>query len=247
MRRSRHVFPDHAHEGIYAIGMMEEGGSYCFGTSRTDSLVAAGQICLINPGQVHSGVPVPKAHISYRMLYVATDQMPVSAGGEPPRFRCSVLYHPALYDRLRAICRALPQGGDGLETESRLVDTLGRLLQSCGVRIDDASVGGERSAVRKAREMLAADLDHKVTLAQVARSVGLSRYYLLRTFKRETGLSPHTFRTQRRIDQARRLLQQGQSIADVALTTGFADQAHFTNKFRQFVGATPRQYFASDL
>ena len=58
VRHSRHVFPDHVPEGLYAIGLMEEGGSYCFGPSRPDSLVAAGQICLINPGQVHSGVPL---------------------------------------------------------------------------------------------------------------------------------------------------------------------------------------------
>jgi hypothetical protein len=47
--RSRHVFPAHAHDGIYAIGMMLSGGSYCLGPEKAYSLVSPGQIALINP------------------------------------------------------------------------------------------------------------------------------------------------------------------------------------------------------
>jgi hypothetical protein len=65
---SRHVFPNHAHDGIYAIGMMHSGGTYGFGPRRTDGLVTPGQLVLLNPGQVHSGVLLPDTDITYEML-----------------------------------------------------------------------------------------------------------------------------------------------------------------------------------
>ncbi len=76
---SRHVFPDHAHDGIYAIGMMESGGAYCLGAQKSYSLVSPGQVALINPSQVHSGVPVPGKRISYRMIYFEMQLMATAA------------------------------------------------------------------------------------------------------------------------------------------------------------------------
>jgi quercetin dioxygenase-like cupin family protein len=68
VNQSRHVFPDHAHDGIYAIGMMATGGAYCLGPDKSYSLVSPGQIALINPNQVHSGVPVAGKRISLQSI-----------------------------------------------------------------------------------------------------------------------------------------------------------------------------------
>jgi len=46
----------------------------------------------------------------------------------------------------------------------------------------------------------------------------------------------------RRLDRARSELRRGRALADVALATGFADQAHFTRVFRAGVGLSPGQY-----
>ncbi|MEG6552565.1 AraC family ligand binding domain-containing protein, partial [Desulfocurvibacter africanus] len=66
---SPHAFPKHAHEH-YAIGVMEDGGAYCLEPDRDDCFVAAGEIALINPGQVHSGIPPSGVRATYRMLNV---------------------------------------------------------------------------------------------------------------------------------------------------------------------------------
>ena len=46
----------------------------------------------------------------------------------------------------------------------------------------------------------------------------------------------------RRLRHARTLLRQGQPLAEVALASGFADQAHFQRQFKRRVAATPGQY-----
>ena len=57
-------------------------------------------------------------------------------------------------------------------------------------------------------------------------------------------MTPHAYHLQLRIERAKVLLRNGWAPAEAALETGFADQSHFANTFRRFVGATPRQYVA---
>ncbi len=59
------------------------------------------------------------------------------------------------------------------------------------------------------------------------------------------GLPPHRYQLQQAVERAKTLLCGGASICQAALEAGFADQSHFSRRFREFTGATPRQYLAS--
>ena len=70
--------------------------------------------------------------------------------------------------------------------------------------------------------------------------MGLSQSYFSAAFKASTGVAPHQWQMKARIERVKaRLLQPGASLAHVADATGFADQAHMTRVFKQFVGITP--------
>jgi AraC-like DNA-binding protein len=246
---SRYSFPKHVHDTVYAVGLMEKGASYSLGPGRDDGLVGAGQIALINPGQVHSGVPVLGRAVTYRMLYFDIDLMrstaeELNAGqGVLPEFTSVVVNDTILRLKLIRLCRIMAGRSEGLERQSLLVDAMAHLLSGyAGVRKPREASVEHPCAVRQAKAFMAADLDQKITLDDLARCVGLSRYHLIRIFKQHTGLPPHLYRTQRRIDLAKTLLRQGMPFAQVALETGFTDQSHFTNKFKQFTAATPSQY-----
>lgn len=125
-----------------------------------------------------------------------------------------------------------------------MVTTAAVLLNTAGGLPHPPRSGGEeRRAIRLAKELLSSDWGRKISLEEVARSVGLSRYHFLRVFKKAIGLSPRGFRTQQRIEAAKVMIRHGEPFSQVALAAGFSDQSHFTNKFRQLTGATPRQYF----
>jgi AraC-like DNA-binding protein len=113
----------------------------------------------------------------------------------------------------------------------------------CNVPSKRTTVKSPAKSIQQAKAFLSENLDQRISLADAAGAVGLSRYHFLRVFKRETGLSPHLFRTLRRIDRAKQLLRGGLAPAHTALSVGFSDQSHFTNTFRRFTGATPGQYF----
>lgn len=78
------------------------------------------------------------------------------------------------------------------------------------------------------------------TLATVA---GMSPYYFCRAFKQSTGITPHRYVLHRRMEQAKRLLEQNQAhLLEIAQAVGFADQSQFTRVFHKMVGITPSHY-----
>jgi AraC-like DNA-binding protein len=118
---SGHTFPNHAHDAIYAFGVMEKGASYCLGRN-TDAVAEPGKLVLINPGQVHSGVPVADARITYRMVYVDADLMNALAGdlrgqADPlPEFKRMVVPDRQMVGMLTHLCRLMELSDDALET-----------------------------------------------------------------------------------------------------------------------------------
>jgi AraC family transcriptional regulator len=88
-----------------------------------------------------------------------------------------------------------------------------------------------------------AHLDRDMTLEELAREACLSRFHFARCFKAATGLSPHRYVLQRRLDRAKALLKGGTlSLTEVALTCGFSSQAHFSSSFKQAIGISPGHF-----
>jgi AraC-like DNA-binding protein len=69
--------------------------------------------------------------------------------------------------------------------------------------------------------------------------IGCSRSYLIRQFRKITGITPGAYLRQLQLARARRLLCDGWPIAEVAASMGFADQSHLTREFKRVYGTTP--------
>jgi AraC-like DNA-binding protein len=93
---------------------------------------------------------------------------------------------------------------------------------------------------RQAKEMLMSDLTGDIALDDIAAACGLSARQFGRAFRRSTGLPPHAWLNKARVDRAMVLLRQRrQSLSEIALECGFADQSHFTRVFVRRVGLSP--------
>ncbi len=137
----------------------------------------------------------------------------------------------------------LQQGGEIAEKQSAMYEAFSSLLARLGnCRTPTREMPAEPAAVLIGEEYIQANLETTISLETLAALSGLGPYNFLRVFKAAKGLPPHAFQTQLRIDLAKKLLSRGADIADVSYIAGFSDQCHFTRKFKQFTGATPRQY-----
>ncbi|WP_162946928.1 AraC family transcriptional regulator [Ruegeria sp. EL01] len=81
-----------------------------------------------------------------------------------------------------------------------------------------------------------------ISLDDLAGPAAMSRFHFARRFKQVTGLSPHRYITTRRIEEAKRLLKSDLPIATLAVMLGFADQSHFSSRFKAFVGTSPSAF-----
>jgi len=175
-----------------------------------------------------------------------------AAGGEPADGTRQIELrrtYRAGTPQLEHLVRALvveADGGNpsGLPFVEALVTAVSlQIVQQAGVRAPRPvrPRGGLSPTARKrVLEVIDARLEQGVSIDELARAAGLSPSYFMRAFKRAVGRPPHQHILTRRLERARVLLEQpGASLSDVALRTGFADQAHFTRLFKRQFGVTP--------
>lgn len=92
-------------------------------------------------------------------------------------------------------------------------------------------------------EYIQSHLHCELRLYQIASQVGISPYYLAHAFKATTGLSPHQFVLQCRLERSQQLLRNTQlPIAAIAYEVGFSNQSHMTTVFRKMLQTTPNMY-----
>lgn len=82
--------------------------------------------------------------------------------------------------------------------------------------------------------------EHRLSVAEMADTVGLSESWFAAAFKKTTGRTPHQWQVEQRVLRAQDLLRDSDlKVAEIAVQLGFSDQAHFTRAFRQVAGETP--------
>lgn len=98
--------------------------------------------------------------------------------------------------------------------------------------------------VQQISDYLDEHLGETITLDEVAQTVYLSKYYLERKFREETGASIYQMLLQKRMIRARNLMREGQPMIQIALSCGFSDYSGFYKAFRNEYGVSPRDYLA---
>ncbi|VVJ16591.1 Transcriptional regulator [Amycolatopsis camponoti] len=99
------------------------------------------------------------------------------------------------------------------------------------------------SVVAEALEWVERRLDQPFTVAELARRSGLGERTFLRRFSAATGTTPHRWLTERRLDRAQALLEEGRlSVEDIATACGYASAAALRHQFSRLRGTSPTSY-----
>lgn len=114
-----------------------------------------------------------------------------------------------------------------------------------GIRGADAPINGGLAAWqrRKSVAYIEEHLAELISLAALARLVGLSACYFCRAFRQSFGVPPQRYQLMQRIERAKTLLaKHAASVTDVSLTVGYNDTSAFCTAFRRVTGLTPSAY-----
>jgi AraC family transcriptional regulator len=198
-------------------------------------------------------VPLARSN-SFTALYFDPRQMDDEVGD---RFKLAALApqiyfsNPSLKFLLEKIRDALRsrEAPDTLYVESLCVLSaleLCQLNQRLSARASQPAGGLAPGQVRRLIEYMDAHLASDVGLGELADAAGLSRFHLIRAFKKTTGKTPYQFLLQRRVERARQLLERGRStIQEIARAVGYKNTSRFISAFRRLEGTTPGSFAAA--
>lgn len=237
-----HSFSHHSHDEI-EIGVNESGAARISIGGRTHRL-EPGHLLLAGPHQAHNGKRVGTRPWEYRALLIHPGflrPLDQAAGLPAPviRFRQPMVHDPALAAAVLDLHRLVASGAGSREEMSRLTRLLTEVMGRYALADKPAPKESPHPATERVREHLEARFHEHVSLDELSALADLSRYHLLRIFKRATGLPPNAYQQCLRIRAAQRMLRSGSPIAKVAIEVGFASVSHFTRQFKKIVGAPP--------
>ncbi len=222
-----------------------DGKSVAIGTARSGvvTIIPAGSSARWDiPGPVN----VVQLYLPHTTLVRVAGEADSSAPGE-------LLERTGLPDLVTS--RLLMSASDAIEGSAAL-DALFRhqLNDIVATRLLAAHVGSPAviqptlgglapTALRRAIERLRSDDDTDVSLSALASDVGLSRFHFCRAFKESTGLSPHAWLRQHRLEQAMTMLRDTDDpVVSIAAALGYASQTAFAAAFGKLTGETPSDW-----
>jgi len=236
-----HAYPLHTHDDWTV--MLVDRGVITYGLDGAMFEATPAALTLLPPGIVHDGRSA-RAGEGYRkrVLYLEGDWLP-----EPTVSRIArrpTIAHGSAVRAVRRVHAALQHPGDELAAEHWLLAAREAVLEHAGTTHTPVA---DVPLARRLRELLDARLAEPLTIADAARELTANPSHLVRVFSRAYGIAPHRYLVARRVDAARRQLLSGSRPADVAVRTGFHDQAHLTRHFRRVLGVTPARFAASSV
>jgi len=192
-------------------------------------------VTLLPPHVPHNGASATAGGFRKRVFYLAPDRLPLGLIGAT--VDNSAFGDPSLRRRVAALHRAVRAAGDELEAESLLADITERLRARLGrpalpERLDAAPA-------YRLRDLLEEHVVPGLSLGEASRVLHFHPAYLVRSFSREFGMSPHRYLVSRRVDLARRLILAGEPLRSVAVASGFYDQPHLVRHFKRILGVSP--------
>ncbi|MEM7501011.1 MAG: helix-turn-helix transcriptional regulator [Pseudomonadota bacterium] len=137
--------------------------------------------------------------------------------------------------------------GSELIFESLARVFLVKLIQKYGLQEEAYAFSKSFTAkhYKRVLDYVAVSYGTSIHVEDLAREAALSPSHFAQLFKQTIGMSPMQFVMAYRVEQARkRLAQRDMPMIDIAMSCGFADQAHFSRVFKQLEGEVPSKYRA---
>jgi len=188
------------------------------------------------PGNVWS---CEVAEVGFVSIDIASSLLPSRMGSSAMAF-----LRPSALPDVRWLAARLARAESRLAGEEVLSQLIARLFDFELFAAEElcAAPAARVRALDRARQFFAAEIERNPSLTDLADATQVNKFALIRSFKRELGITPHRYLVQLRVERARALLAKGVPTSEVAAAVGFADQGHLGRHFKRTVGITPAQY-----
>lgn len=232
-------FPNHFHE-YYVIGFVEGGKRHLWCKGKEYD-VSEGDLLLFNPRDNHYCGPINGEILDYRAVNINPEVMERTVGeitGKPymPYFTDTVVYKSDITQSVRDLYLAILEHAPKLEKEETLFFLIEQILREYASDFESVDILQPNPRIQTLCTYIEEHYAENLTLDDLLAMTDFGKSYLLRSFTKQTGVSPYRYLQTIRLDKARKFLEQGIAPIDAAGMAGFADQSHFTHSLKNLSG-----------
>jgi len=236
----------HTHP-TYVIALITHGCER-LRVGRRQEVAPTNTVIVVNPEECHDGEPGAETGWAYRTFYPSVQLMTDIARelgiNEIPLFPRVVIDDPPLARSLATAHQAAEHDNDE-NAEASMLIAVRHLIVGHACRRQPPEPCERSGASRRLvlyRDIIQADITGDLDLQLLASPACVTRFQVIRDFKRMTGLTPGAYIRNQRLRLASRLIEQGVGLAEAAVESGFSDQSHLSRAFKNTHGITPRMY-----
>ncbi|MBB6214504.1 AraC-like DNA-binding protein [Anaerosolibacter carboniphilus] len=233
-----HAYKDHLHQEL-SIGYIEKGSSI-LNINGSDYYMKAGEAIMIYPYVSHKCQPLDLNDWKFTMIYIQNEF-------------CEEMFHHLgsknaigikklgtfEFNQIQSLVDVLKSNTSGFDKEVELISTLIHLFD-----VQDIAIQLQSSKkITAVKAYIEENFLEPLKLKDMEEKFDISKFVLIRNFKSQFNTTPSAYQLQLKTDYGKCLLKSSDDIVDIALKSGFYDQAHFTKEFKKAYGITPFQYY----
>ncbi|HDX6876024.1 TPA: AraC family transcriptional regulator [Clostridioides difficile] len=238
-------FPNHFHEH-YVIGFIEKGQRY-LSCKNKEYTTSTGDLLLFNPFNSHTCEQIDDKVLDYRCINIKPEIMKktvfeITGKNYLPKFNQPVIFRSELVPLLQELHYIIMEEELDFKKEELFFFLIEQLIEEHTEPNLQSNLENTNIEIQAVCDYLENNYAEHIVLDELSTIAGMNKYSLLRNFTKLKGITPYRYLENIRVNKAKKLLEKGVEPIDAAIQTGFVDQSHFTNFFKNFIGLTPKQY-----
>jgi AraC-like DNA-binding protein len=235
------AFPKHYHE-TYSVAIIT-GGAKSFHMNNKHFTLDDSVVVTMNPGEIHSGETLTEK--GWNQTVILFDEHSLIRFTDENELKSHIIFSNIVKrsKQLRAdilsSCDALSHAETDLERDQCFESVMGSIYNT-EEAIESVEKFHNKAGVDRAISIMREEPFIKHSLDDLAKLAAMSKFHFLRSFKDSTGLTPHAYLNNIRVERAKNLLlTTDNNISDIALECGFSDQAHLNRAYKKIYGTSP--------
>ncbi len=242
IKNTSQEFTKHFHD-TYTIGITSRGRFTSYHLDKNYTFYEK-SIKVINPFEVHCGKSTDWNYVNfYPSIHLLSDiYEQVFFERCLPIFEKHIIENnELLYHKFYQFFYLAYYSQNAMQIETAMLEALSSLIkQYAGSQKKDTFFENHKK-IKYSIDYINSMICNNITLNELAKTAGLSKYHFLRLFKKYTGLSPHQYIINQRINMYKNAIMNNKHSTIDAFELGFCDQSHLIRNFKRIYGYSPKQ------